>query len=185
MFAGHFGVAAVVKGKAKNLPLWSLIVSSQLLDIVFVPLSLIGLEGFGNQIEGGRGTVIYAEYSHSLLGAILLSIIAGVVATRYLGKQSGMVIGYVTFSHWIIDLIVHVPDLPILPGNLGDFPYLGFGFWQFPMLSLFLEGLLIIIGAFVYFRYAYRLSGEKRNSKGILKGSLMALLLIVSFVFGI
>jgi hypothetical protein len=44
MFAGHFGVAAIVKAKAPEVPLWSLLVSSQLMDLVFLPLSFAGVE---------------------------------------------------------------------------------------------------------------------------------------------
>ncbi len=35
MFAGHFGLAAVVKAKSPKLPLWALMVSTQLLDVIF------------------------------------------------------------------------------------------------------------------------------------------------------
>lgn len=38
MFAGHFGLAAAVKAKAPEVPLWVLMLSTQLPDIVFVPL---------------------------------------------------------------------------------------------------------------------------------------------------
>jgi hypothetical protein len=36
--------------------------------------------------------------------------------------RTGIVISTTVFSHWILDLLVHRADLPILPGNLGDFP---------------------------------------------------------------
>lgn len=185
MFAGHFGVAAAVKGKAHSLPLWSLIISSQLLDIVFFPLYLMGIEKFGAPIQGGRGTVIHAEFSHSLIGAVLLSILAGLLAKKLWGKNSGFVIALVTFSHWIIDLIVHVPDLPILPGNLGGFDYLGFGLWQYPMISILLEGLLILVGAITYIWYVYQHSGSKWSQKSVLNASFVAVFLTLSFIFGV
>ncbi|MBO2536869.1 permease [Rummeliibacillus suwonensis] len=185
MFAGHFGIAAAAKGKANRLPLWSLIVSSQLLDIVFLLLFLMGIEGFGATIEGGKGTVIRAEYSHSLLNAILLSVVAGYLASRRWGKNSGIVIGSVTFSHWILDLIVHVPDLPILPGNIGNFQYLGFGLWQYPFISMLLEGLIVLVGAIIYIRYVYKNSERKWSRKGLLNISLVAAFLTLSFVFSV
>jgi hypothetical protein len=47
----------------------------------------------------------------------------------------GIVIGLVAASHWLLDLIVHRADLPILPGNIGNLPRLGFGLWRYPLVS--------------------------------------------------
>jgi hypothetical protein len=66
------------------------------------------------------------------------------------------VIGAVVFSHWILDLIVHRPDLPILPGNAGNLPLLGFGLWQFPVISALLELAIVLAGVYLYFRRADR-----------------------------
>jgi membrane-bound metal-dependent hydrolase YbcI (DUF457 family) len=121
MFAGHFGVAAVVKSKTPELPLWTLLVSTQLIDILFIPFSLAGLEYMEPIGEGGFGhMMIYAFYTHSLVGALLLSIIAGGLAWKIWSKKSGMIIGGIAFSHWILDVIVHRPDMPIFPGNIGQ-----------------------------------------------------------------
>ena len=37
----------------------------------------------------------------------------------------GLLLGAVAFSHWVLDLIVHRADMPILPGNAGGLPLLG------------------------------------------------------------
>ncbi|SFL71755.1 hypothetical protein SAMN04487943_103261 [Gracilibacillus orientalis] len=69
MFAGHFGVAAAVKSKNPELPLWSLLVSSQLIDIAFVPFNLAGMESMEPIGEGGYANmIIYALYTLSLVG---------------------------------------------------------------------------------------------------------------------
>lgn len=55
MFAGHFGLAAGVKAKTQ-LPLWAIMLATQLLDVLFVPLLLFGietLEPVGNGSYGG------------------------------------------------------------------------------------------------------------------------------------
>jgi hypothetical protein len=181
MFAGHFGVAAVVKSKTPELPLWTLLVSTQLIDILFVPFSLAGIESIEPIGEGGYGKMmIYAFYTHSLVGALLLSILAGGIAWKIWGKKSGMIIGTVAFSHWILDVIVHRPDMPILPGNFGQLPLLGFGLWESLALSLFLEFLLIALGSFFYFRYAVQSSGPQRKRKGIVAGCVMTIFLFLS-----
>ncbi|MFC4402484.1 permease [Gracilibacillus xinjiangensis] len=181
MFAGHFGVAAAVRSKAPELPVWSLLVGTQLLDLIFIPFNLAGLETIEPIGEGGYAQImVYAFYTHSLVGALILSLIAGLLAARFWGERSGGIIGAVVFSHWILDLIVHRPDLPILPGNAGDLPLLGFGLWQSVSGSILVEFLLIAIGAFLYFKYALQSSGPDRRAKGIAAGTMMTVFLILS-----
>lgn len=181
MFAGHFGVAAAVKRKTPELPLWSLLVSSQFLDIAFIPFSLAGLETIKPLGTGGYGNVmIYAFYTHSLLGALLLSILAASLARVFWGKKSAIIIGAVVFSHWIFDLIVHRPDLPILPGNVGNFPLLGLGLWEFATASILVEFLLITVGSIFYFKHALQSAGPEHRSKGIVAGCAMTVFLFLS-----
>lgn len=183
MFAGHFGVAAVVKSKTTDLPLWSLILSSQLLDIAFIPFSLAGLEKIVPLGDGGYGNVmIYAFYTHSLVGALLLAIIAACLSRKLWGKKSALITGFVVFSHWILDLIVHRPDMPILPGNLGNLPLLGFGLWRFVPASMVIEFLLIAAGSLYYFRYVLQIATPESKVKSIVAGYVMAAFLLLSFV---
>ncbi|WP_338449913.1 permease [Niallia oryzisoli] len=185
MFAGHFGVAAAVKSKTPELPLWSLLVSTQLLDIAFVPFSLARVESIEPIGAGGYGQVmIYAFYTHSFIGALLLSTIAALLAGGFWGKKAGMVIGAVSFSHWILDLIVHRPDMPLLPGNAGNLPLLGFGLWESVTASFLLEFLLIAAGSFFYFKHVLRTSPPERRKKAITAGCTMTIFLLLSIVIG-
>src|SRR5919202_92129 len=139
MVAGHFGFAAGVKSQVPSAPLWALMLATQWLDVFFVPLYLMGIETIdpvdpANPNAYGGG-VIHAVYTHSLVGAVLLSAIAGLLAYLRWGQRIGVVIAAVAFSHWVLDLFVHRPDLPILPGNAGDLPQLGFGLWQVPIVA--------------------------------------------------
>ena len=145
MFAGHFGLAAGVKSQEPEMPLWALMLSTQLLDVLFVPMYLAGIETT-QRVPGAPaygGLVIHANYTHSLVGALLNFAVAGLVAARFWGRRSGLVIGGVAFSHWILGLLVHRADLPILPGNVGGLPTLGLGLWAQPGLSAALEAALI------------------------------------------
>jgi membrane-bound metal-dependent hydrolase YbcI (DUF457 family) len=183
MFAGHFGVAAAVKSKTPELPLWSLIVSSQLLDIAFIPFSLAGIEKIEPLGDGGYGNVmIYAFYTHSLVGSLLLAVIAAGLAGRFWGKKSGIVTGAVVFSHWILDLIVHRPDIPILPGNIGNLPLLGLSLWEFIPASMLIELLLITVGSLFYFRYILKKTTPESKRKSIAAGCAMSAFLILSFI---
>lgn len=181
MFAGHFGVAAAVRSKNPEIPLWSLLVSTQLLDIAFIPFHLAGIEWMEPIGEGGYAKMmIYAFYTHSFIGALMLSILAGFLAWRFWGKKAGVVIGSLAFSHWILDLIVHRSDIPFLLGNTGNFPLLGFGLWNFPFLSLLFELLLIVAGSFLYFRQVLQSSEHQRKGKAITAGCIMTVFLFLT-----
>ncbi len=162
MIAGHFGFAAAVKAKAPSVPLWALMLGCQWLDVVFVPLLVAGVERFepvaGTKQGAYGGALIYADYTHSLLGALVLSaFFGGVLALRY-GRTSGVVLGLVALSHWFLDLPMHRADMPLLPGNAGDLPRLGFGLWRSPAASAALELVLVVTGAILYWRAAQRIA---------------------------
>ena len=191
MTSGHFGFAAVVKSSAPKVPLWALMFSTYLLDFIFIFLVAFGIESFAplDPAHPAYGQVtIHAYYSHSMIGAAIIAVIAGIIARWAWGKKAGLVIGGIVFSHWILDLIVHRPDLPILPGNLGNLPLLGFGLWQLPIAAALLELVLALGGAFLYYRSARQAPAEARDKRQIralvavgVTGLLLVLLLAADY----
>lgn len=182
MFAGHFGLAALVKGRAPQVPLWSLLVATQLLDIVFTPLFLAGIERIDPVpgTSGGYGHfVITADWDHSLIGALVISALAGWAAAWRWGRRNGAVIAAVVFSHWLLDLLVHRADLAVLPGNAGGLPRLGLGLWASPAIALALELALVLGGAYLYYRTSVRLAPPDRRHAARLRGVALALGLVV------
>ncbi len=165
MIAGHFGFAALVKGRERATPLWTLMLATVWLDIVFVPLFLMGIESV-QPVAGKTGygsALIHADYTHSLVGMLVLSVLLGAICSPFWGKRSAIVIGAVAASHWVLDLIVHRPDLPLLPGNALGLPRLGFGLWRIPAASASVEFALIVIGAWAYWRAAKAVSEDARQ----------------------
>lgn len=157
MITGHFGLAAGVKSRERRVPLWVLMLATVWLDIIFVPLLATGIETIKSvpgTSSGYGNAIIHADYTHSLVGAILLAVIFGGVAARFWGQRAAVVLGAVVFSHWLLDLIVHRADLPILPGNAGDLPRLGLGLWKVPAASALVELGLMLVGAWLYWRAA-------------------------------
>ncbi|HLF75486.1 MAG TPA: hypothetical protein VI524_14110 [Anaerolineales bacterium] len=190
MVAGHFGLAAGVKKIAPRLPLWSLLLATFLLDTVFLLFAAGGLERI-NPVDPANpnaygGSLITAYYTHSLVGALLISGIAGLLAGRFWGQRSGYVIAGVVFSHWILDLLVHRPDLPILPGNLGNLPLLGLGLWQYPAVSAVLELVLVIGGAWFYYRAAMQAGkaadNQKEQTRRAMTSTIVVTLLLVALL---
>ncbi len=161
MIAGHFGFAAAVKGRERATPLWALMLATVWLDVIFVPLLLMKIETL-KPVPGVHrsygGNFIYADYTHSLVGAICLSLLLGGLGWLAWGRRSAIVLALVSFSHWLLDLLVHRADLPILPGNAGNLPRMGFGLWAHPVLAASLELLLVLAGAAIYWQAAYAVS---------------------------
>lgn len=192
MTPGHFGLAAGAKKWAPQLPLWALFLGTYLLDVIFLFLWIAGIEGLA-PIDPAHpnaygGVLIHADYTHSLVGALLIAGIAGWLGSRLWGKRGGTMIAAVTFSHWILDLLVHRPDLPILPGNFGNLPLLGFGLWEVPAVSMLIETVLVIGGAYLYYRAATQLPtskyGQQRRAltAGVVTGVLLLGLLAANFL---
>ena len=70
--------------------------------------------------------VIHADYTHSLVGALVLSAVFGAAAWWRWDRRLGLLLGAVAFSHWVLDLIVHRGDMPILPWQRRKPPAAGF-----------------------------------------------------------
>ncbi|GAA3212797.1 permease [Nonomuraea helvata] len=179
MFVGHFGLAAAVKATQSRVPLWSLMLATQFLDVIFVVLYLAGgIESFQAVAPGTYGeALIDARYTHSLLGALLLSALYGSLSAWRWGRRTGWVLGAVVFSHWLLDLLVHRADLPLLPGNAGGLPLLGLGLWQVPWATAVVEGVLLVAGAVLYFRSVRQRAAS--TWRAIVSGGVMALLLVL------
>jgi membrane-bound metal-dependent hydrolase YbcI (DUF457 family) len=182
MIAGHFGFAALTKARERQVPLWALMLATVWLDIVFVPLYVAGIETI-ETVPGSRGGygagIIHADYTHSLLGALAISGIFGFVASIPWGRRCGVVLGAVTFSHWLLDLIVHRADMPLLPANIGGFPKLGFGLWRWPAAAILSELALVIAGSFFYWRAAQAIV-DARGGAGKGRAIVTALLVLVA-----
>ncbi len=194
MTVGHFGLAAAVKSKEITVPLWVLLLSACLLDVVFIVLAGFGIESFApiDPAHPAYGQVaIHAYYSHSLVGALMIAILAGALARWAWGHRAGWVIAAMVFSHWILDLIVHRPDMPILPANAGNLPLLGFGVWRVPAASAIIELGLAVGGAYLCFHSARRSPAEVSDPgqmRALLASGvtgILVLLLLAADVFNI
>jgi hypothetical protein len=132
-----------------------LFVAVQWLDVCWSALVLNGVEkvrivpGF---TEGSPLDLYFMPYTHGLPGAAILSFVFGALALLFVRERRVAVVAVVAgavFSHWLLDLVVHVPDLPLL----GDSDKVGFGLWRWMWISLPLELATMIGGAILYARF--------------------------------
>ncbi len=177
MIAGHFGFAAMVKSRERSAPLWSMMLATVWLDIVFAPLFVAHWETLQPVHAGYGGMIIHADYTHSIIGMLALSAALGAMFLPRLGRRVAVVIALVSASHWVLDLVVHRPDMPVLIGNLGNLPYLGFGLWTYPRVAACAELLLVVGGAAMYWRAAMEVSARAGRSSGLasLSAAMIAL----------
>src|SRR5207249_566954 len=72
----------------------------------------------------------YMPYTHSLVGALLWSL-GAYVAYRLIRRfgashRAALLVAVAVFSHWVLDLVVHRPDLPLYDDTLK----VGLGLWN-------------------------------------------------------
>jgi hypothetical protein len=156
MFVGHFGVGLGGKRIAPRVSLGTWFLAIQLLDLIWPVFLLLGWENV--RITPGytrMNPLDFYDYplTHSLLGALFWSA-AFALVYRLLHRRPGpgrlrvpLLLGAGVLSHWVLDLVVHAPDLPVLP-KMG--PYLGLGLWNHPVAAIAIELALYVLGAALY-----------------------------------
>jgi len=156
MFVGHEAIGLAGRAKTPSISLGTWLMAVQFLDLLWPIFLLLGWEHV--RIAPGITRLCPFDFydypiSHSLVGALGWSV-AFAIGYLFLGKsdralrgRGALLLGAGVFSHWLLDLIVHRPDLPILPHG----PYVGLGLWN-PTAELWIEGALYVAGIAIYLR---------------------------------
>ena len=150
MFIGHWApaIVAATKKDAPSLPV--LFIAAQLVDWMFFLFLIVGVEAM--HITPGISVMspmdlYYMPYTHSLLGSSAWAAgFAGLVYAISWNRNAAIMAALVVLSHWLLDLIVHVPDLTILESE----PKLGLGLWNYPAVEMPLE-LMLTFGALWFY----------------------------------
>lgn len=153
MFVGHYGVSFAAKRVAPAIPLWLLFIAVQLLDVFWAPFVLLGIEKV-RIVPGITASnpldLYYMPYTHSLLAAILWSAGALLVYRLWAEPDSvgkaATVVALAVLSHWLLDFLVHRPDLPLYDNTAK----VGLGLWNVPAVALALEAVLLFGGMWLY-----------------------------------
>jgi membrane-bound metal-dependent hydrolase YbcI (DUF457 family) len=161
---GHLGFGFAAKPVAPKVHLLVLLGASELIDILWGIFYITG-------IDSGKVGVNTSPWSHSLFMSIFWSVLAGLIAARiYLDKRSGVVIGLLVFSHWVVDLITHPmgailggkplpPDLPLFFNSSSN---VGIGLYNHSFTIALVTDLgMLIIGIITYVFYRTNLKKKK------------------------
>lgn len=158
MFAGHIGVAIGALGIRNTVPLWLLIVASQLPDWTDATLCLAGVR-----------PIVPGILSHSIPAVLVLAAAAAVIAYALSRDSAGSgLVALVVASHYVGDYFTGVK--PTWPGG----PMIGLQLYRQPALDFLLEAAVIGLGWLLYRR---SFPAEQRSSRGVI-AVLVVLLMI-------
>jgi hypothetical protein len=153
VFIGHAAVALAAKKLVPHVSLGVLLAAATWLDLVWPVLVLLGVEKVrvdpGNTAFTPLDFVSY-PWTHSLVMALAWSVVFALALSPWVrSSRARLVLAALVFSHWVLDLIAHRPDLPLAP---GDSAKLGLGLWNSVPGTLAVEGALMFAGVWAYLR---------------------------------
>jgi membrane-bound metal-dependent hydrolase YbcI (DUF457 family) len=130
MFIGHFAVGFASKRVAPKAGLGPLLAAPLLLDLLFPIFLILGWER-ASIVPGITAmnplNLEHLPISHSLVTTVGWGVLLGALywwRTRYV--RGAVVIAAGVLSHWVLDFVTHIPDLPLWPGG----PKVGLGLWN-------------------------------------------------------
>jgi len=178
MFIGHFGLSFAAKRAAPKVSLGTLFIATQFVDILWPLLLVLHIEKVAI-IPGYTKTnsfdFLYYPYTHSLFMGVVWGVVIGAIYRLFRRDTRGaIVIGLCVLSHWFLDLVVHVADLPLSP--FGEYKT-GLGLWNYVALTLIIEMMLFLGGAAIY--NGFTKAKNKIGSRGL--GILVILLIALQF----
>ncbi len=172
MYVGHYAAAAVLVALVPDSPVAPAAVGVAWPDLVWPVLVLTGRE----RVTVDRGDPLqwavrfdFYPFSHSLVLSNLLALVpAALVALAYGSWTVGAVFWLAAVSHWVLDLVVHRPDLPVIGIGAHDHR-LGAGLWRWPRIAFVVE--------FLFFAAVVLVTAHPSMYLGVLGGGLLLHLL--------
>lgn len=153
MFIGHFGAGFAAKKFAPQVSLGTAFLAAQWLDLLWPTFLMLGWETV--RIVPGATPVtplVFESYpiSHSLAAVAGWALVLGAIHAAWRKDVKGaVVVGVLVVSHWVLDAIVHAPDLPLVPGGGAR---VGLGLWESKAATMALEVPIFALGVWLYAR---------------------------------
>lgn len=145
----HLGVGLAAKRWGNRVPLWVLLVAAYLIDIIWGIFFAFGVETYPSAGQP-------SPWSHGLLMACVWTLLAAAAAWFiFKDRRTGLFIGFIVFSHWLIDFIAK-PMLFGFPNDVGVTLLLdpsrtyGLGLWSTSLGQNIGEYVPLAIGIVIY-----------------------------------
>ena len=155
MFAGHVGAALAIGRAESRVNFGAFIFAAVLLDFVLWLFVLFGWESVtipANFASTHQPEFVF-PYSHGLLASIAWSALAGAVAFLWYPHlkeaklRAAALVSAAVFSHWLLDALVHAPELPIAGASSMK---VGLGLWQSMPMALVAETFIAVGGLYLF-----------------------------------
>jgi hypothetical protein len=140
MYIGHFAVAYILIRFFPGVPPLVPLIGVGFPDILWPIFILLGLEKA--EINPDSPLQKYVKftsypYSHSLVISFIISGSVGLILAYGVSPPAGELFVIASTSHWFLDTIVHLPDLPIL--GFGPDKKVGLGLWNHQRMAFAIE----------------------------------------------
>lgn len=137
----HAATALLINRRWPGVPIIPVLVSVQLVEILWVAFNLLGLESTTMETHVAAVSDIhlsYMPYSHSLASTLFLAAAVWLTASWVLKRPAwGLALALAVSSHILLDLATHTQDIPLAPGI--ESPKFGTGLYELPLLALVIE----------------------------------------------
>ena len=183
MFAGHVGAALAIGSAERRVNVGVFVFAALLLDIALWLFVLLDFEFVtipANFARTHQPEFVF-PWSHSLFAGLAWSAVSGAAAFLWYSRQkapglrAAALIAAAVFSHWLLDAIVHVAEMPLAgAGSLK----VGLGLWQNMPIALFVEAVLVLGGLWLF------VSGAGLSRTKQLWLSVLAILILAFTVVG-
>jgi len=152
MFIGHYALGLAAKRLVPRTSLGTLIAAPTLADLLWPVFLLLGWERV-TVVPGPNPFLIFMfdsyPISHSLLTLLGWGALLGVLYRMRTGYVRGaLVVGLLVVSHWVLDYVTHVPDMPLYPGG----PRVGLGLWHSVVGTIVVEAAMFVAGIVIYLK---------------------------------
>ena len=180
MFVGHYAASLALKKFEKRASLGVLFLAVQLVDIVFFPLVLLGIERLNiveNFTQSTHFELEYMPFTHSLVAFLIWASLAYAFFRWVIVKSNSVaiVVALAVMSHWLLDVVVHTPDMPVWSDASLK---LGLGLWNNAVATYLLEAALLVAGLWLYLRSTSATSRTGKYGMGV----FVVVLLLVNIV---
>lgn len=149
MFVGHFAIAFLLWRLFPQVPLLVVLIAVSFPDLLWSLLVPAGIEKVRINPDSPLQKFVVFEkfpYSHSLVLGSVLTVPVGLVIAELLNNPVIVPVFVAgSASHWLLDTVVHLKDLPIL-GFDGDMK-VGAGLWRRGPLAFVVEYVFYAIVA--------------------------------------
>jgi membrane-bound metal-dependent hydrolase YbcI (DUF457 family) len=140
MYLGHLAAGLVLKARVREAPLSWLLTATIVSDLICGLLFITGAEQAVMHGECTKYANTHATmpYSHSLTGTLVLAAVACLFGMRS-SRRVGLALGLAVLSHYLLDVLTHHPDMPLIGFGAQPDHLLGTDLAAFPLAHYLFE----------------------------------------------